>query len=206
MKIEIDVVKGKITEFSDNKVLERNINNATFVLEGNIEENNNITKEYIDNSIKNCKYKTYKEHLHSLGWNNKLVILDQNNVNNICEYIKIKDITSSYLIRIVFQKGTKITVDPYYTFGLLVLDRNGKEIPNDTKIRIIKDIPSDDIRILLNIYYSDIKMNNGKSGYIFDKGFECNANWHLIITSPQQLDVPKENVMFRLMLDHWTKE
>ncbi len=244
MKIEIDVLKGKITEFSNNKATERNISNATFVLEGNLETSIDITKEYNEKLIEenlslrnelnktlikenerlkediniltrtfpnklttdiNCKHKTYKEYLHSSGWDNKLVILDENDEDNICEYIKINESGSTYLINIKFPQGTKITIDPGYIFGLLILDKDGKEIPDNTKIRIIKDIPSDDISTLLEINYSDIKMNNGNSGYIFNKGFAINAQYHLIITTIQRPDVPKKNIMFRLMFDYWIR-
>ncbi len=206
MKIEITNDKISIEGESIGKIVQEFTMDKikTKVNDQNKIENSN--PEYIKSVRDNCKYKMHKEHLHSLGWSNKLVILDQNDTNNVCECIKIKESSSTYLIQIIFPMGTKITVYPGYTFGLLILDKDGKEIPDNTKIRIIKDIPSDDISTLVSIFYSDIKMNNGKSGYIFDKGFEINARWHLVISSVPQLDIPKENVMFRLMFDYWTKE
>jgi len=209
IEIKYDLSQKDINRLIEENYSLRNELNKSLIRESEkIREDINISTRTFPNKSteEDCKYKIYKEYLHGLGWSNKLVILDQNDTDNICKSIKIKEPTSTYLIKIIFPEGTKITVDPGYIFGLIILDKDGREIIDDTEIKIIKDMPSDETKTLLSIYYSDIKMNNKKSGYVFDKGFVINARWNFIITTYRKLDIPKENIMFRLMFDYWTKE
>ena len=175
-----------------------------------------MTKRLFEKNIENDKYinhaiyervNLYKEYLQSLGWsNNGLMILDQNDNNKICEDIKIKEKNSTWLIKIKLSEVSKMMFMPGYTFSLILLDKNGKEIPDDAIITILKSIPGESLQTLFKLKYSDIKMNNGKSGYTFHKLSEINTKWYFAVAIDyHKFDIPRENVMFRLMFDYWTK-
>ena len=156
-------------------------------------------------------YKAYKARQHDLGWNNKLITLNQD--NDICNFIIIKEAnienTSSEIIVSNFRNNSVITVDASdkYIFKLHIIDENGIEIPDDTEIRIIKHATSADMITLTKICYSEIK-----NGYIFKEPFKittgnaCYDGYHIdIYMSNNKIYIPKENIKFEFTFDYWTR-
>ncbi len=149
-------------------------------------------------------YEEYKDYLRSEGWKYKLVTLNQDDEDKICESIQIfgfeKDDNLAFNIK--FPDNVRITIDKNYTFKLNILDETGSEIPDNTKIFIEKIIPSCNIVTLAKIFYSDIK-----NGYKFDKFIEIIDWYHLIVYVIKQPSIiPKENIKFEFTFDYWTKE
>jgi len=95
-----------------------------------------------------------------------------------------------------------------YSLGLYISDDNGEEIPDDTKMRITKVKPSEDIIQLARIFYQDMKMTHHgedfETSYRFRRGIELNGEDHLniyIINSPK--NIPSENIKFKIEADLW---
>jgi hypothetical protein len=94
-----------------------------------------------------------------------------------------------------------------YPFGLYIVDKDGKEIPDDTKIRIIKDEPSVTIAQLERSSYSDIKMRNGEATHRLEKGVEFRGGELFIIyIINSQNDIRSENVQFKMKVDLWSRD
>jgi hypothetical protein len=99
-----------------------------------------------------------------------------------------------------------VHIDTAYSLGLYITDENGEEIPDDTKIRITKDKPSDAIVQLARIFYSDIKMKNGNASYTFQHGIELNCGQHLMVYVVNSgCNVPIENIKFKMEIDLWNR-
>ena len=159
----------------------------------------------INMETKTYLYKDYKNFMFDNGYKNKSVILDQIDKDNVCEKIEISSPKWCSLIRIYLRNI--ISVDKGYLFGLIILDKNGKEIPDDTKIRISKDDIVATLIILETVNYSDIKMSNENGGYKINRMFEIGSNFLLIIDTPFIFhDIPKENIKFKIEIDLWEKE
>ena len=160
-------------------------------------------------------YGDYVDYLSGNGWRRELITLNEHNLNIVSIRDVQKDITGC-VIDIVCPAGQKMAImgrmqtprgtslDSAYSLGLCITDENGIEIPDNTKIRIAKVKPSEDIIQLARIYYSDIKMQNGKSMYTFQHGIELNGEVHLnifVVDSPR--NIPITGIKFKLETDIW---
>ena len=162
------------------------------------------------------QYADYVDYLSEGGWGRQLITLNEYNLN----FVSIRNVqkgSTNCVIDIVCPAGQKMAImgrmqtprgtslDSAYSLGLCITDENGIEIPDDTKIRIAKVKPSEDIIQLARIYYSDIKMQNGKAVYTFKHGIELNGEVHLnifVVDSP--CNIPTTGIKFKLETDIWT--
>jgi hypothetical protein len=97
--------------------------------------------------------------------------------------------------------------DLAYPFGLKIIDKDGKEIPDDTKIRIVKDEPSVTLLQLEKLSYSDIKMKNGEAMHRLKKNVEFRGGEYLIIHIINfQSDIRSENIQLKMKADIWSRD
>ena len=162
-------------------------------------------------------YEEYVHYLESNGWQREQLIIDQYNANIVTACDVGKD-TTHQVVDIRCPAGMKISIigrrhihhdaeDIAYSMGLFITDDNGEEIPDGTKIRIVKDKPSDIIIQLARIYYQDIKMTRGgEDAYRFHNGIELNGDEYLRV---YVIDCPKNirgaAVKFKMEADLWTR-
>lgn len=92
-----------------------------------------------------------------------------------------------------------------HSLGLYITNENGKEIPDDTKIRITKEKICETIIQLARMFYGDIKMTqNGDTSYRFHHGIELNCSDSLKIYAVNpECNIPAENIKFVMKTDIW---
>jgi len=164
-------------------------------------------------------YGDYVDYLSGRGWHRELLVVDQNNTSLVATS-GVGGNTTGTIVDIRCPAGMKMSImgkqqiprgadtRVAYSLGLYITDDNGEEIPNDTKMRITKVKPSEDIRQLARIFYQDIKMTRHgedfETSYRFRQGIELNGEDHLniyIINSPK--NIPSENIKFKIETDLW---
>lgn len=161
-------------------------------------------------------YGDYVDYMTGRGWHRELLVIDQNNTTIVTTRSVDKDTTGT-IVDVRCPAGMKISIMGMhqvprgadariaYSLGLYIADKNGEEIPDDTKIRITKIKPSEAIVQLARLYYRDIKMTRDRGAtYRFLKGIEMNGEEHLVvymINSP--INIPAENVKFMIEADIW---
>lgn len=164
-------------------------------------------------------YGDYVDYLLGQGWHRELLTIDQNNTN-IATTNNVQKETTGKVIDIRCPVGNKISImgtrqvphgadaNVAYSLGLCVADESGEEILDDTKIRITKEKPSNDIIQLARIFYADIKMReNADHKYRFKHGIELNGEEHLeIYTINSQSNICAENVKFGIEVDMWARD
>jgi len=189
--------------------------NGHLILEGPLERRQTDTKH----NITGYKpiYSEYVDYMFARGWNRQSITIDQNsadfayvnsvnkgNTGNIirirCPSCKIMSVMNK---KEAFQGKDR---DLMHFFGLYITDEDGKEIPDDTKIRIVKGEPSVTILQLERPLYSDIKMKNGDVIYGLEKSTEFHGGEYLIIyVINSQKDIRSENIQFKMKFDLWSK-
>ncbi len=163
-------------------------------------------------------YAEYVDYMLGRGWHRELIAINQNNTNIVTTQSIYKDTTHN-IVDVRCPAGMKISImgtqqvplgadaRVAYSLGLYITDNNGREIPNDTKIRITKVKPSEDIIQLTRIFYQDIKMTKeGEALYRFRQGIEMNGQEYLVahmINAPEE--IPSENIKFKMEADLWAR-
>jgi hypothetical protein len=160
-------------------------------------------------------YGDYVDYMSGNGWTRELITIDELNPNFVSLESVQKGNTGN-IIYIACPAGRKMSfmgkmqiprgTDPSsaYSLGLYATDENGKEIPDDTKIRITKEKTSDYVIQLARVYYSDIKMKNGKAGYAFTQGIELNGEDYLgVFVVNANCNIPAKNIRFKIETDFW---
>jgi len=164
-------------------------------------------------------YGDYVDHLSGRGWHRELLVIDENNTN-IVTTSGVSENTTGTIVGVRCPAGMKMSImgtqqiprgadtRVAYLFGLYITDDNGEEIPDETKIRITKLKPSEDVIQLARIFYQDIKMiRHGEdfdASYRFRRGIELNGQDYLnvyVINSPK--NIPLENIKFKIEADLW---
>lgn len=163
-------------------------------------------------------YGEYTDYMSGRGWHRELITIDQNNTNIATTFSVGKDTTGT-IVDIRCPAGMKMSImgthqvprgadaRVAYSFGLHVIDDDGEEIPDDTKIRITKIKPSEAVVQLARIFYQDIKMTqDGEASYRFIQGIETNGHEHLVVhLINASKDIPSENVRFKMEADLWAR-
>lgn len=167
---------------------------------------------------KKPSYEEYIDYLLGRGWHRLSITIDQSskdfvsinsvskgNTDNIvtirCPNGKIMSIMGT---KEIFQGGNP---DLAYPFGLYITDEDGKEIPDDTKIRIVKDEPCVTLIQLERSLYSDIKMKNGESVHRFKRGVEFHGGEYIMISViNSQNYIRSENIQFKMKTDLWDRD
>ena len=163
-------------------------------------------------------YGDYVDYLSELGWTRQLITINELSTNminirgvhkdNIGCIIGIK-CPNDQKIAIMGKMQTPRGTNPNsaYSMGLYITDENGEEIPDDTKIRITKEKPGEDIIQLARIFYSDIKRKNGEKGsYSFQHGTEINGGQYLrIFVVNSGCNIPEKNIKFEMEIDLWNR-
>ncbi len=149
-------------------------------------------------------YEDYKKYMKSIDYIDKLITENQTNSKIFITKGKAKyDCCSCAILHTKIPYGDRISVDTNYCLKIELQDENGKEIPNDTKIRIIKHETSATIKNLTKspfIHYSDVKC-----GYKFDTFFEVTNPYHISILL-NNVNILIKNIEFEFTFDYWTKE
>lgn len=160
-------------------------------------------------------YGDYVDYLSGNGWKRELIVINEHSTD--LAYTKgVRKDNTGCIIDITCPPGRKMTfmgrrqvplgVDPNmaYYLGLYIADENDKEIPDNTKIRIAKVKPSEDVVQLARVYYSDVKMKDGKAVYSFTQGIELNGEVHfMIFVVDSRCNIPDENIKFKIETDIW---
>ena len=98
-----------------------------------------------------------------------------------------------------------LTIPTNYNHSLFITDKTGKEISDDTKIKIkyCKDkIQTYDIA---KLYYYDVKRTNKNGGFNFHNNIKVNLDYHFVIEIVEsKIDISKENIKFTINIDYWT--
>jgi len=109
-------------------------------------------------------YGDYVDYMMTNSWHREVVTLDQNNTNIVKTCGVRKDATSA-VVDVRCPAGMKLSimgrrqvpsdadVRMAYSLGLYITDENGEEIPGYTKVRIVKDKPSESIIQLVRAFY-----------------------------------------------------
>ena len=160
-------------------------------------------------------YADYVDYMLGRGWHRELITIDENNTH-ISNIQNIHRDTTGCVIDIVCPTGMKMSImgmqqvprgadaNISYSLGLYIIDENGKEIPDDTNIRIEKERTCEAFVQLARIYYSEIKMRDRDTNFRFRQGVELNSQEHLMIYIVNSgCNVPAENVKFALEADIW---
>jgi len=164
-------------------------------------------------------YGDYVDYLSEQGWTRQLITINELSTN----LVDIRDVRKNNNGRIIdikcpddqkisimgkMQTPRGVHIDTAYSLGLYITDENGEEIPDDTKIRIVKEKPSDAIVQMARIFYSDIKRKNGEKGpYTFQHGIELNSGQHLTINIVNSgCNIPEENIKFEMEIDLWNRD
>ncbi len=162
------------------------------------------------NKNKMILYKDYIQHSKEQGWLfEETKILTINDVNNDNSYRKdnIKKGKTGILIRFICPQHKKITYygktyDNPYGIGLKIINKNGIEIPDFTKIKINKE-SSDGIIQLKRTQYCQIKIiENDEMPFKIDYAFELYDSQQFIIYVVNSLvDINIENIQFKMKVD-----
>jgi len=161
-------------------------------------------------------YDDYVDYMLQQGWIRKFTLLDEQN-----DYVTISGASNSYTTCVAHVRcpaGCKMTlmgkqqiprggnIDVAYSLELYITDENGKEIPDDTKIRITKARSSEYVIQLARIYYDDIKMNNKYGAYRFTQGFELQEDDLLeIFVVESKYNISAKNIKVKIETDLWSK-
>lgn len=163
-------------------------------------------------------YAEYVDYMLGREWHRELIILDQNNTNIVSICGIQKDYTST-VVDVRCPSGMQMSImgtkqvpsgadsNIAYSLGLYTTNENGEEIPDDTKMRITKVKPSEEVIQLARLLYSDIKMTqNGEAAYRFRQGIELHGEEHFVVhVINSQNNIPAENVKFRMEVDLWAR-
>ena len=165
----------------------------------------------------NPDYGDYVDYLSNLGWSRELININEKKYTLVdVSKANIGDTTRIAYVRC--PAGQKISImgtqqiprggelSVAYSLGLYITDENGKEIPDDTKIRIVKCKPSEFIVQLARTHYSEIKMIKGESQFRFKNGIELNGEQLLqIFLVNSTCNIPSENIKFKIEADMWIR-
>lgn len=150
-------------------------------------------------------YEDYKEHLHKLGWIDIPTILNQDSE----DFVSINNIKkgSNYrVIDISCPDYTKMCVSTNHSLGLYIVNENGLEISDDTKIKVIFLEPSVTYLPILNILYSEIKMKNEIPKCKLKKTICLRGGTYIYIDiNNSKSYISKENIKFKITCDKWHK-
>ncbi len=163
-------------------------------------------------------YGEYVDYLCESSWHRELITIDELNTN-IASVDSIRKGNTRCIIDVVCPNNSKMSIMGRhqaprgsdfgrlaYSLGLHITDENGEEIPDDTKIRIAKYKHLLDVIQLARIYYSDIKIDNGRATFSFLQGIELNSEDHLrVYIVDSQCNIPNENIKFEIETDLWTR-
>lgn len=145
-------------------------------------------------------YEEYKKRYFKEHQEYKNVKLTQD--NDICEFVKVIDIDKSkntQFLRLWNFKHHNMIIHTSHKYSLYIMDENGNEIPDNTKIRVVKEKLSEYITSLANIDYSNIK-----NGYTFSNVINVPHEVYVgfTIINPEN-NIPKENIKFSFEFDYW---
>ena len=162
-------------------------------------------------------YGDFVDHLSVNSWERELIVINEHSAH-LVDISSVQSGDSHCIIDIKCPIGTKMTfmgrnqipadidINTAYSLGLYITDENGKEIPDNTKIRITKNKTCEEIVQLARIYYSDVKMENGKSMYSFNYGIELNSENHLMVhVVNSECNIPDTGIKFELESDIWIR-
>ena len=161
-------------------------------------------------------YDEYIDYLGGRGWSRNTTTLDENNTEIVYTRSAHKGITST-IVDVICPPGMKMTmmgrqqvprgadITMAHSISLYITDENGKEIPDNTKIRITKDRPSDFVIQLARVFYGDIKKTEDeRMSYSFVNGIELNGEDHIMIFAVNpECDISQENIKFEMEADLW---
>lgn len=97
-----------------------------------------------------------------------------------------------------------------YKHSIFIMDKNGKEIPDNTKIRIKYCRDKIQTYDIARLYYSDVKKEFNFHNNVRVNCERPNYNiiahsCHLIIEIIEhKVNIPKENIKFKIKIDYWT--
>lgn len=175
-------------------------------------EQRGLNREWLNSG--NFLYGDYVEYLSGNGWNREFIALNEFNLSFVDIRSANKDNTGCF-IDIICPSSHKMTTMGRkqvpgghkafaYSLGLNITKENGKEIPDNTKIRITKMKSSDYVIQLARVSYCDIKMENRDAKYKFDQGVEINGDVHIMlyVVNPE-CDISSAYVGFKMEMDFW---
>jgi hypothetical protein len=192
-----------------------NTENCHLILEGPLDRYQAGAKPNI--ALYKQRYNGYVDYLSSKGWDRQSITIDQYSEDFVSVYgvnkgntgnIVVVRCPSGKMMSIMGKKEVSQDQDRDFIhfFGLYITDEDGKEIPDYTRIRIVKDEPSVTIAQLGRPSYSDIKMKNEYAMYRLEKNTEFHGGEYLIMqVINSQKDIRSENIQFKMKFDFWSR-
>ena len=135
----------------------------------------------------------------------KKSLLNEKNCENMCKFFGCKYIDKYpkyYAIDMDLKK--LFTIPTNYNHYLYVEDKNGKEIPDNSKVRMIVGYSVDCLGDVARLFYSDVKSNNKTNGFHFHNNIKRFLYNHFIIELVEpKVEIDVKNIKFNFVIDVW---
>jgi hypothetical protein len=130
------------------------------------------------------------------------VIINENNYENLCKIKYVNKYPKFQRIDMLFLKPFSIPIE--YKHFLYICDKTGKEIPDDSKVRIRYCKDKIQTYDKARLYYSDVKRTNEKNGFNFNNIIKVNWNYHFMIEIIEpKVDIDIKNIKFEIKVNSW---
>jgi hypothetical protein len=172
-------------------------------------------------------YMQYVEYMESLAWRRNQIVIEETSTQFITLY-NAEAHTNTKVIDIKCPPGMKLTIKgtnqiregadtrTAHVLKTLITDSKGNEIPFNTKIRIIKEKPSEETIQINKGFYGDINLTRNNENqklykldtewFRFQQGIELTGEQHLEIWSIDcERDIYANNTKIILECDLWVQ-